>query len=171
MASSFDGAGLGSFGFEKQFMTGDNPLRKALKGYKTGLILQGMEKSGVRNFFNPSTPSATGEAVIPPADASEEVDQGVPPPMQSVAPTTTPSVTPDLGNELNKEWGLESSTTFTTPNTFAAAPSATDTSMLAMASQPAPPPGNLNLPQYGKKQGGGGINPIDVISKLAAFFV
>lgn len=170
MASSFDGAGLGSFGFEKQFMTGDNPLRKALKGYKTGLILQGMEKSGVRNFFNPSTPSGTGQAVMPPVDATEEVDQGVPPPMQSVAPETTPAATPDLSDELNKEWGLQSSSTFTGPNTFAPSPSAIDTSMLQMASMPAPPPGNVNLPQYGNKQGGG-VNPIDVISKLAAFFI
>ena len=80
----------------------------------------------------------------------------VPPPVQNVSPSL--NQTPNLGDELNKEWGLESSTTFTSPNTFAALPSATDTSMLAMASQPAPPPGNLNLPQYGKKDGGGGLD-------------
>jgi hypothetical protein len=165
MASSFDGAGLGSFGFEKQFMTGDNPLRKALKGYKTGLILQGMEKSGVRQLFNPSTPSGTGQPVIPPADAPEEIDQAVPPPVQSVAPATAPAAPADLNDELNKEWGLQSSSTFTNSNTFAPSPSAMDTSMLQIASMPAPPPGNINLPQYGKKQGESG-NILETIAKL-----
>jgi hypothetical protein len=164
MASAFDGAGLSSMGFEKQFMTGDNPLRKALKGYKTGLILQGMEKSGIRQLFNPSTPSGNGEPVIPP-DASEQVDQAVPPPVQSFVPSTAPAAAPDLNDELNKEWGLQNSSTFTSPNTFAASPAASDTSMLQMASMPAPPPGNLNLPQYGKKQGESG-NVLETIAKL-----
>ena len=163
MASSFDGMGLGSMSFEKQFMTGDNPLRKALKGYKTGLILQGMEKSGVRQFFNPSTTSGTGQAVVPPAGESEEVNPAVPPPVPSAVPMSNEA--PNLGNELDKAFGVQSSTTFTTPNTFAPSPSAADTSMLAMASQPAPPPGNLNLPQYGQKQDGGN-NMLSMIAKM-----
>jgi hypothetical protein len=157
MASSFDGAGLGSFGFEKQFMTGDNPLREAFKGLKTGLIVKGIAESGLKNLLNPSQPSATGQPVIPPAPVEQtNASAMAPPPVQNVSPSL--NETPNLGDELNKEWGLESSTTFTSPNTFVASPSATDTSMLQMASQPAPPPGNLNLPQYGKKQGGGGLD-------------
>jgi hypothetical protein len=161
MASSFDGAGLGSFGFEKQFMTGDNPLREALKGLKTGLIVKGIQSSGIPAMLNPQTQSASGAPVIPPAPV-EQTNAGamIPPPVQNVLPSL--NQTPNLGDELNKEWGLESSTTFTSPNTFAASPSATDTSMLAMASQPAPPPGNLNLPEYGKKGGGG----LDIAMKI-----
>ncbi len=170
MASSFDGIGLGSMGFERQFMTGDNPLREALKGAKTGLILKGLEASGIRSSLNPATESAsaTGAAVPPQVNQPEALDASVPPPTQIFAPS--PSATPDLGNELNKEWGLESSSTFTTPNTMQPSPSAMDTSMLQIASMPAPRPGKDNLPQYGNKQGGG-VNPIDVISKLAAFFI
>lgn len=154
MASSFDGAGLGSFGFEKQFMTGDNPLREALKGLKTGMIVKGIQSSGIPAMLNPQT---SGAPVIPPAPVEQNnASAMIPPPVQNVSPSL--NQTPNLGDELNKEWGLESSTTFTSPNTFAASPSATDTSMLAMASQPAPPPGNLNLPQYGKKDGGGGLD-------------
>jgi|688.fasta_scaffold143922_3 hypothetical protein len=154
MASSFDGVGLGSMGFEKQFMTGDNPLREALKGLKTGMIVRGIQSSGIPAMLNPQ---ASGAPVIPPAPVEQNnASAMVPPPMQNTLPPLNES--PNLGDELNKEWGLESSTTFTSPNTFAASPSATDTSMLAMASQPAPPPGNLNLPQYGKKDGGGGLD-------------
>jgi hypothetical protein len=157
MASSFDGAGLGSFGFEKQFMTGDNPLREALKGLKTGMIVKGIQASGIPAMLNPQTQTASGAPVIPPAPVEQNnASAMVPPPVQNTLPPLNES--PNLGDELNKEWGLESSTTFTSPNTFAASPSATDTSMLAMASQPAPPPGNLNLPQYGKKDGGGGLD-------------
>jgi len=170
MASSFDGVGLGSMNFEKQFMTGDNPLREALKGLKTGLIVKGIADSGIKNFFNPSEPTVTGQPVIPPAPSQpQNADAMVPPTVQGFTPST--NAIPSLSDELNKEFGLESSTTFTSPNTFTASPSAMDTSPLQMASMPAPPPGNINLPQYGNKQGGGGINPLDVISKLAAFFV
>jgi len=157
MASSFDGVGLGSMGFEKQFMTGDNPLREALKGLKTGMIVRGIQSSGIPAMLNPQAQSASVAPVIPPAPVEQNnASAMVPPPVQNVSPSL--NQTPNLGDELNKEWGLESSTTFTSPNTFAALPSATDTSMLAMASQPAPPPGNLNLPQYGKKDGGGGLD-------------
>jgi hypothetical protein len=157
MASSFDGVGLGSMGFEKQFMTGDNPLREALKGLKTGMIVKGIQSSGIPAMLNPKIQSATGAPVIPPAPVEQaNANAMIPPPVQNVAPSLNEA--PNLGNELNKEFGLESSTTFTSPNTFAPSPSATDTSMLAMASQPAPPPGNLNLPQYGKKEGGGGLD-------------
>lgn len=157
MASSFDGVGLGSMGFEKQFMTGDNPLREALKGLKTGLIVKGIQSSGIPAMLNPQAQSSSGAPVIPPAPVEQtNANAMVPPPVQNAPPLLNEA--PNLGDELNKEWGLESSTTFTSPNTFVASPSATDTSMLAMASQPAPPPGNLNLPQYGKKDGGGGLD-------------
>lgn len=153
MASAFDGLGLGQMGFERQFMTGDNPLREALKGVKTGLILQGLEKSGLRGLLNPSP----GQAIAPPQQTeSANVGPVAPTAVQNFAPA--PTETPNLHDELDKEWGLQSSSTYTSPNTFKPSPTATDTSMLQMASQAAPPPGNLNLPQYGKKQGGGGLD-------------
>jgi hypothetical protein len=161
MASSFDGIGLGQMGFESQFMKGDNPLREAFKGLKTGLILQGLQASGLPALLNKST--GTSGAVVPPAPTeAAAANTAVPPPVQSTAPATPES--PDLHNELDKEWGLQSSSTYTGPNTFTPSPTATDTSMLQMASQPAPPPGNLNLPQYGKKQGGGG--GLDIAMKI-----
>lgn len=155
MASAFDGMGLGQMGSESQFMKGDNPLREAFKGLKTGLILQGLQASGLPALLNKS--SGTAGAVVPPAPTeAAAANPVVPPPVQNVAPASLEN--PDLHDELNKEWGLQSSSTYTGPNTFSPSPTATDTSMLAMASQAAPPPGNLNLPQYGKKQGGGGLD-------------
>lgn len=161
MASAFDGMGLGMMGSERQFMTGDNPLRDALKGLKTGLIVQGIQASGLPALLNKS--SGTSGAVIPPAPTeATNANAAVPPPAPSFTPT--PSANPNLHDELNKEFGIQSSSTYTGPNTFVASPSATDTSMLQMASQAAPPPGNLNLPQYGKKQGGGG--GLDIAMKI-----
>lgn len=148
MASAFDGIGLGSMGFEKQFMTGDNPLREALKGLKTGMIVQGMKKSGLRDFLNPSSPSATGEPVIPPASSTSPVNPEPVAPSVNFAPAPTGN---DLHNELDKEWGI-------TPDQLSLRNPALDQGPLQMASQSVAPPGQMNLPQYGKQSGGGGLD-------------
>jgi hypothetical protein len=166
MASAFDGMGLGQMGSEKRFMTGNNPFSEALKGIKDFAILSAIDQSGLQGFLN-----EVGKNKQPAGSAAPMQPYAVKPVMgidpnavnapYMPAPALTPAPTgegPSLMDQANEAMGLKISSTFTGPNTFSPSPSATDTSMLAMASQPAPPPGNLNLPQYGKKQGGGGLD-------------
>jgi len=72
---------------------------------------------------------------------------------------------PSLMDQANEAMGIKTSSTYTGPDTFMPSTSATDTSMLQMASQPVSPPSNLNLPQYGNQQGGGG-NTLSTLAKL-----
>jgi hypothetical protein len=166
MASAFDGMGLGQMGSERRFMTGSNPFSEALKGVKDFAILSAIDQSGLQGFLN-----EVGKNKQPAGSAAPMQPYAVKPVMgidpnavnapYMQAPVFNPAPMdqgPSLTDQANEAMGLKTSSTFTGPNTFSPSPSATDTSMLAMASQPAPPPGNLNLPQYGKKEGGGGLD-------------
>lgn len=163
MASSFDGLGLSQLGSERRFMTGANPFSEALKGVKDFAILSAIDKSGLQGFLN-----EVGKNKQPAGSAAPDQSYAIKPIMAvdpnaastpyMPAPALSPAPMgegPSLMDQANEAMGLKTSSTFTGPNTFSPSPSATDTSMLSMASQPAPPPGNLNLPQYGKKEGGG----------------
>ena len=180
MASSFDGMGLGMMGSEKRFMTGSNPFSEALKGAKDFAILSAIDKSGIQGFLNEmgKNKQPTG-SVAPEQPYSIKPILGIDPnaveaPYAQQAFSPAPIAEgPSLTDQANEAMGLKSSSTFTGPNTFSPAPSATDTSMLQMASQPAPPPGNLNLPQYGSKGGnssGGGFGESILTKILPALF-
>jgi hypothetical protein len=162
MASAFDGMGLSQMGSERRFMTGGNPFSEALKGVKDFAILSAIDKSGLQGFLNEAgkNKQPTG-SVAPSQPYSIKPIMGIDPnaveaPYAQQPFTSAPvDQGPSLMDQANEAMGLKTSSTFTGPNTFSPSPSATDTSMLQMASQPAPPPGNLNLPQYGNKKGGG----------------
>jgi hypothetical protein len=185
MATAFDGIGMSQFGSEKRFMTGNNPFSEGLKGIKDFAILSAIDQSGLQGFLNDigkqkkemeerNKGGQPAGSVAPDQPYSIKpitpIDQNAvnAPYMPAPAFTSTPiNQGPSLSEQADEAMGLKTSSTFTGPNTFTPSPSATDTSMLAMASQPAPPPGNLNLPQYGPKQDGGG----SMLSMIAKMFL
>ena len=174
MASAFDGMGMSQLGSERRFMTGSNPFSEALKGVKDFAILSAIDQSGLQGFLNDM-----GKNKQPAGSAAPDQSYTIKPiigidPNAVEAPYAQQSFTPapmnegpSLMDQANEVMGIKTSSTYTGPNTFTPSPTATDTSMLQMASQPAPPPGNINLPQYGNKQGGGGGGGIfSILSKF-----
>lgn len=195
MATSFGGLGLGQLGSESRFMGGDNALSQGLKAAKDFAILYGLDKSGLVGYLNdigqakkdmmakypglssekPSAvptaavPTAAPVAIAPPAQSSAIATPVAPPntvPSADMAPATVPTTTPELNlDDLKKSadhsMGVNS---FLSPDLLKPRDPALDQVATEMAS--APPP--MQLPQYGH-QGGGGINPMSVISSLASF--
>lgn len=164
---------MSQLGSERRFMTGNNPFSEALKGVKDFAILSAIDKSGLQGFLNDvgkkkqemENKNKGGQpvgSVAPDQPYSIQPIMAIDPNavnapyMQSPVFGEAPiQEGPSLMDQADEAMGLKTSSTFTGPNTFAPSSSATDTSMLQMASQPAPPPGNVNLPQYGNKEGGG----------------
>lgn len=176
MASAFDGLGLGQLGSERRYMTGANPFSEALKGVKDFAILSAIDKSGLQGFLNDMGKNKQpAGSVAPEQPYSIKPIMAIDPNAVNAPYMQAPTFSPEpmdqglsLMDQANEAMGLKASSTFTGPNTFSPAPSATDTSMLQMASQPAPPPGNLNLPQYGSKGGnssGGGFGQ-SILTKI-----
>ena len=196
MATSFSGLGLGQLGSESRFMTGDNAFSQGLKAAKDFAILYGLDKSGLVGYLNDigqakkdmmakytglspdktaavptnAVPPDAPVSAVPPEQPSAIPSAVVSPntvPSRDLAPATVPATTPelnldDLKRSADHSMGI---TSFVSPDALKPRDPAQDQVATEMAS--APPP--MQLPQYGN-QGGGGINPISVISSLASLF-
>lgn len=104
----FGGLGLGNLGGERAFMYQGGPLTDALKGVKTGLIVKGIQASGLGDFLtslggkkddgtsNPNLkplPGAVPPSQFPKASVPQSSIQ------QPSAPT--------IKQQLDQEWGSD----------------------------------------------------------------
>lgn len=190
MATAFDSIGMGMLGGERQFMSASNPFKEGIKGLKDFAILSAMDKSGlaeylnelgkqkedIQNKYKPVTRAAEPYTIKPIMAISPESYTA---PYQQQAPTqpvlgqTAPyKAQPSMSIEdaANDAMGLSKSSSFVSPNVLPQNNQAESQSVLDRASQPAVPPGMMNLPQYAQSGDGGGINPLSVLSTLATFF-
>lgn len=185
MATAFDGLGLGMLGSERRFMGGDNMLSQVLKGLKDYAIVAGLNKSGVIDYLNNIDKPKTPAGAVPPGAPVASTPAPSPAPMASVDNESMPTIADDAAmNVFNpvpmtapvqKQTNLETGNippkplpapgnVGVSPDLLKARNPAEDQVALEYAA--APPP-QLNLPQHG---GGGGINPVSVISSLASLF-
>lgn len=75
-----------------------------------------------------------------------------------------------IEDAADEAMGLSKSTSFIAPAENIGSNQQIAESVLTRASQPAPPPNQMNMPQYGKKQGEG-MNPLTVLATIAKFFI
>lgn len=115
----FGSLGLGQMGSERSFMYQGGPISDALKGLKTGLIMQAAKKSGLTGFLNNFgvsqddnsgafkyiTPSA-GTPIAPPAPAAPAAVTPVATPAAptDVAPAQTTQPAPDVDKQIDSVW-------------------------------------------------------------------
>lgn len=175
MATSFDGIGMSQLGSERRFMTGDNPFSKGLGGLKDFAMLAAIDKSGLAGFLNDLGQSKKDMMAkypgLAPAGAAQPPAAQVQP-ISPVAPTefsnqesnsnvgvpfnnTEQPSQKSIEDAADEAMGLSKSTSFVTPNILNA-PDTQSEGVLNRASQPAPPPGGMMLPQYGQKKSDGG---------------
>jgi hypothetical protein len=180
MATAFDSVGMGQLGSEKRYMTGDNPISQGLKGLKDFAILSAMDKSGLVGFLNDmgqskkdmmakypglapagaaQPPAAQAQPVSPVAPtefANQESNSNAGNPFAGVPFNNTDQPSQkSIEDAADEAMGLSKSTSFVTPNMLNA-PDMQSEGVLNRASQPAPPPGGMMLPQYGQKKSDGG---------------
>jgi len=180
MATAFDNIGMGQLGSERRFMTGDNAFSKGLEGLKDFAMLTAIDKSGLAGFLNDlgqskkdmmakypglapanaaQPPNAQAQPVSPVAAtefSNQESNSNAGNPFASVPfnNTNQPSEK-SIEDAADEAMGLSKSTSFVTPNMLNA-PDTQSEGVLNRASQPAPPPGGMMLPQYGQKKSDGG---------------
>lgn len=170
MASAFDGLGMGYLGSERsRFKGSEGPsLGAGLLGIglqQAGIIdnlndmgnPQDFLKKKILGAFAPDQGRAINDGTkgYQPSqnlwEAPAETNAMVQPPMP-VAPGIAPSAAPDRTIDQHVDDVFPRQTSFVSPNTLTPKDSSQDQTILAMASQPAPPP---NGP-VGQQQGGGG---------------
>ncbi len=117
--------GLGQMGSERSVMYQGGPISDALKGLKTGLIMQAAKKSGLTGFLNNfgisqddnsgtfkyKTPSA-GAPIVPPdpvVPAAPAIPAAVAPVDATTAPTNvapaqTTQPAPDVDKQIDSVW-------------------------------------------------------------------
>jgi hypothetical protein len=178
MATAYDGLGMGQLGKESQYYSGSNPFKEAMKGLKDFAIISGIQKSGLQDFLNSSTGkdkpaigtsptdygySAARDAMIPSVTSTMNAPSTVTPNTPEVSAPILQN--PDaIQDQANKAFGISS---FVSPDAFKPRDPGFDQTPLQMASAPTQP---LNLPQYGKQNGGGGID-LAKIASIAQFFI
>jgi hypothetical protein len=169
MATAFDGVGMGMLGSEKRFMTGDNALADAFKGLKTGLTVKAIGESGLGDFLT----GLTQKSVPPPTVQSmggilgTTGSQGGVNPYDSVPSQLTPAPAQN-DDSLHQEFNINkiNSQSLISPDLLKKSDQSDSQAILAQANQPVAPPGGMNLPQYGKRSGGGGGQIANIAMKI-----
>lgn len=146
-------------------------LQNKIKGAFTPTGQMGVAINDGNKGYQPSQnlweapPETAAEPVAPPQNAAALLP--VAPDVSVPAAMPEKSIDDHVNDVIPRQTSSLPMNSPVTENTFMASPTASDTSTLQIASMPAPPPGNINLPQYGKKQdGGGGLQALASLAKL-----